>query len=351
MIGVHKVRRKLADGSTATYFYAWRGGPKITAAEGTPEFFAEWQALVPTRDAPPAHHAGTVQALINAYQQSSDFLGLSHVTRHGYASRLPRIERAWGDLPLRALPDPRVRGDMLDWRDAFAKIAPREADYHLTILALIFSWAKHRGKIACNPIERPGRVWRGSRTDSVWSETEITAFLAKCPPQLRLPFLLALHTGQREGNVLRLPWSAYDGTTIRLQQTKTGRRVAIPVSAALKAALDATKRQAVTICLNSRNLPWTDSGFRATWRKHRPDGLTFHDLRGTAVTRLAVAGCSTPEIAAITGHSLKSVDGILDKHYLHRDQRLSESAMIKMEKHDARTPGVKRPVKRSETTS
>ena len=34
-------------------------------------------------------------------------------------------------------------------------------------------------------------------------------------------------------------------------------------------------------------------------------GVTFHDLRGTAVTRLAIAGCTEAEIATITGHSLR----------------------------------------------
>jgi integrase len=30
--------------------------------------------------------------------------------------------------------------------------------------------------------------------------------------------------------------------------------------------------------------------------------VTFHDLRGTAVTRLALMGCTEIQIAAITGH-------------------------------------------------
>lgn len=36
--GVHKVRYRLAGGTVATYYYAWRGGPRITAEPGTPEF-------------------------------------------------------------------------------------------------------------------------------------------------------------------------------------------------------------------------------------------------------------------------------------------------------------------------
>jgi len=44
--------------------------------------------------------------------------------------------------------------------------------------------------------------------------------------------------------------------------------------------------------------------------------LHFHDLRGTAVTRLVLSNCTVPEIAAITGHSLETVQQILDAHYL-----------------------------------
>jgi integrase len=226
---------------------------------------------------------------------------------------------------------------MLDWRDGIARTSPREADYCMTVLGRILSWALDRRRISCNPAERPGRVWRGSRSDDVWSDDTLTAFGQSCPAQLRLPFLLAIDTGQREGDILRLTWTAYDGTTIRLRQGKTGRRVQIPVSARLKAALDAAPRRALTICTNTRGEPWTIDGFKSTWGKHRPAGLTFHDLRGTAVTRLALAGCSTPEIAGLTGHSLNSVDAILDRHYLHRDQRLSESAVAKLAKHQTGT--------------
>jgi hypothetical protein len=61
-------------------------------------------------------------------------------------------------------------------------------------------------------------------------------------------------------------------------------------------------------------------------------GVTFHDLRGTAVTRLAIVGCTAPEIASLTGHSLRDVNAILDAHYLHRDPALAESAIRKLER-------------------
>lgn len=327
--GLHKVRRRLVDGTDQVYHYAWRGGPRIEAAPGTPAFVTEFQRLTTDR---PDHHAGTLQAIINAYQLSTDFTGLADATRKGYVRRIRHIEAEFSDLPIRALANPAVRGDMLDWRDRLALKSPREADYCAVVLQCILSWAWNRRTIPAHPFEKPGRVYRGTRIDSVWGDDAEDLILAM-PTQLRLPALLALYTGQREGNILALTWSAYDGQTIRLRQTKGGRRVVVPVVELLKRHLDAAPRRAVTICTTTRGTPWTEDGFKATWGKHKPEGLTFHDLRGTAVTRLARAGCTEAEIASITGHSLKSVSTILDRHYLHRDQTISESAIAKLEKH------------------
>ena len=223
------------------------------------------------------------------------------------------------------------------WRDQLALKSRRQADYAWTILARVLSWALNRGLVAANPCEKGGRLYRGSRADKVWTADDERAFMDKAPAHLHLPLLLALWTGQRQGDLLRLPWSAYDGTHIRLRQGKTGARVAIPVGAPLKAALDAAlKVKTSTIILTSTdNKPWTPDGFRSSWRKACATagviGVTYHDLRGTAVTRLAIAQCTEPEIASITGHSLRDVGAILDAHYLHRDPALGESAIRKLE--------------------
>jgi hypothetical protein len=58
----------------------------------------------------------------------------------------------------------------------------------------------------------------------------------------------------------------------------------------------------------------------------------LNDLRGTAVTRLALAEASEAEIATITGHSLRDVRSILDAHYLSRDPALGDSAIAKLER-------------------
>jgi integrase len=73
------------------------------------------------------------------------------------------------------------------------------------------------------------------------------------------------------------------------------------------------------------------SGLRKACKRAGIVGVTFHDLRGTAVTRLALAQCTEAEIATITGHSLRTVRAILDTHYLARDPALGESAITKLE--------------------
>lgn len=109
----------------------------------------------------------------------------------------------------------------------------------------------------------------------------------------------------------------------------------MPAGFPLKALLDATERRGPVILVNSYGRPWTSDGFRTSWSKTCAragvSGLTFHDLRGSAVVRLALAEATVPQIATFTGHSLKDVEAILDAHYLGRDVQLAEAAVLKLE--------------------
>ncbi len=332
--GIHSVHATLAGGTKKIYWYAWRNGPKLRGEPGTPDFIASYNEAVSQRVPTPA---GTLQSLFDAYQLSQKFLGRRDRTKVDYIKQIRIIEQEFGDFPIKALASPKTRGVFMDWRDKLALKSVRQADYAWTVLALILAWAKDRGKISVNPCERGGRLYDGTRVDFIWTIEDEAAFLKDGPAHLHLPLWLALWTGQRQGDLLRLPWSGYDGTHIRLRQSKTGARVIIPVGAPLKVALDAAakNKQTPLILVNSDGRPWTADGFRASWAKAcKKAGIakvTFNDLRGTAVTRLALVGCSEAEIATITGHGLRDVRSILDAHYLHRDRALAESAIRKLE--------------------
>jgi integrase len=330
--GIHNVKRRLANGAIKNHYYAWRGGPPIYAKPGTPEFVHAYNEAHSSIRQP---RAGTLMAIIAGYKASPEFTRLAQSTRRSYSNYIKLIEQDFGDLPLAALADRRVRGEFKTWRDSFAA-TPRKADYAWTTLARIMSFAKDRGTIATNPCEKGGRLYAADRTDKVWGEPEIAALLSVASSEIKLALMLALWIGQRQGDLLRLPWSSYDGTHIRLRQSKTGRRISMPAGAPLKVLLDCTKRRGPLILTNSYGRPWTSDGFRTSWSKTCAragvSGLTFHDLRGSAVVRLALAEATIPQIATFTGHSLKDVEAILDAHYLGRDAELAEAAVLKLER-------------------
>lgn len=51
---------------------------------------------------------------------------------------------------------------------------------------------------------------------------------------------------------------------------------------------------------------------------------------------MAKAGATVPEICAITGHSLKDAQAILQKHYLGHDPAIARNAIRKMEEENIR---------------
>lgn len=330
--GINVSRKRLAGGEVKTFYYAWRGGPRIDAQPGTPDFVRLYNEAHAKRKTPPQ---GVLFTLISEFKASAEFNNLAGSTRRAYGSYLKLIEAEFGDMPILALADPECRGEFMRWRDGLAATA-RKADYAWTTLARVLSFAKNRGRIGTNPCERGGRLYDGGRADAVWSEADIARVLSAANREMELVILLALWTGQRQGDLLALPWSAYDGTTIKLRQSKRGRPVAVRAGDPLRHMLDRTEKRSTVILTNTRGRPWTSDGFRTSWgklcKRAKISGLTFNDLRGSAVTRLALAGASVPEIASVTGHSLADVAAILDRHYLGERPALAEQAIRKLER-------------------
>jgi integrase len=289
-------------------------------------------------------------ALLFRFQDGAEFqFGISPRTRRDYVKQIKRIERAFGDFSIKALADPRARSVFLEWRDNLARTSLRQTDYAYNTLARILRWALDRGLIVKNPCSGGSKLYRGTRVDKIWSDEDIIAFLRTAPVYLRLAMMLAIYTGQRQGDLLRLPWSAYDGRVLKLKQKKTGAYVSIPVAEALRTDLDAARRRCPIILTNSVGKPWSESGFQSAWGKATMRagirGLTFHDLRGTAVVTLARAGCNEVEIYSITGHKPGDVQAILTAHYLPRDAKVAENAIEKLNIYRAQNQDEKLPTK------
>lgn len=344
--GLAKVKKALADGRTIYYCYAWRGGPLLKHKDGSPLQPGDPLLVRAFTEATKDRHADpsdTLNAIITEYRASSDFLGLAAKTRKEYDRYIDKIRDKFGKTPYFMLEDPRYRGELKKWRDSMAD-KPRTADYAWTTLARLLSFGKDRGKLKINIAEKGGRLYDADRTENIWTDDLLDKILAVLSVEMRAGVIMALWTGQRKSDLLKAPKTDYDGVSIKVRQGKTKARVKIPAGRPLREALDELKRHqspradgvvAATLLTSSLGTPWASDGFDTAWQralvKTKIDHLTFHDLRGTAVTRLAIAGCSIPQIASITGHSLRDVEAILDAHYLGGKVELAEQAIAKLE--------------------
>jgi integrase/recombinase XerD len=112
----------------------------------------------------------------------------------------------------------------------------------------------------------------------------------------------------------------------------TALELAIPVHPALRAIINATPSGHLTFLVTQFQQPFTAAGFGNWFREQcNAAGLrhcSFHGLRKAASVRLAEAGCTPHEIAAITGHA--SLKEIVRYTATADRRRLAISAMEKM---------------------
>src|SRR5262249_49806715 len=148
-----------------------------------------------------------------------------------------------------------------------------------------------------------------SKEIHTWNENEIAAFEKRWPEgsRERLAFALLLYTGQRGSDVHRMMWADIVGDTIRVAQRKTAVKLIIPIHNELNRALAMTRRSDATILMTAYAQTFSLKGFgnmisNAIRVAGLPKRCKAHGLRKAAARRLAEAGCSASEIAAITGH-------------------------------------------------
>jgi hypothetical protein len=121
--GLNSVRKRLANGTIKTYYFAWKSGPPLIGEPGTAEFIASYTRAVARKVTPPT---GVMFSVLRGYQASQDFLGLAERTRSDYARHIVAIEKDFGNFPLSALSDKRTRGEFMAWRDRLALKSRRQ---------------------------------------------------------------------------------------------------------------------------------------------------------------------------------------------------------------------------------
>jgi integrase len=107
-------------------------------------------------------------------------------------------------------------------------------------------------------------------------------------------------------------WQHVRDGYLHVRQQKTGVELDIPIPPALQAVLGETPKTNLTFLMTQFEKPFEPAGFgnwfREVCNKAGLPNCSAHGLRKAAARRLADYGCTTHEIAAITGHaSLREV--------------------------------------------
>jgi integrase len=319
-----------------TYYYAWRGGPRLRGEPGSPEFMASYNEAIESRRTP---EPGRFKSLVVLYKASTDYAKLADSTRGNWSPWLDRIFEYFGDLRIAQFDRPqKIRPIIRRWRNQWAN-KPRTADYGMQVLSRVLSYAVDPlGKIAGNPCEGIKQLYSGDRSEIIWTDTDIKQLKLGggpekfCPAEIDHAVDLASHTGLRLSDLLRVSWPHVGEDAIRFSTGKSrGRREAIiPLYDELRDVLARIPKRSTVILTNQRGRPWKANGFGTAFNRakiragmHDRD-LHFHDLRGTAATRFYISGLSIRVIAEILAWSEDQVDKII-RRYVARGAATKEA--------------------------
>ena len=318
--GINVARKHLADGSFKEYYYDRESGNLLGHSRQEAE--AALARLRPKGKPAP----GSMADLAASYRASSHFRkDLAPATRELYGRYLDLIVTEYGDLPVSGLTPAYIENIKLSFEET-----PRKANLLVAVLRIILRRAVKLRMITSNPAAQPEMLPTQPRTE-VWSREDEVRFLEAARPSLRLGFALLLYTVQRPSDVLAMTRgqvNEWDGRLfIALRQQKTGTLIDVPVHKELEPLLRerlADTSGTMMLVPSPRGLAWPRRNFSRAWDQVANavgiEGLQRRDLRRTGVVRLAEAGATTPQIAAISGHSIDYCQRIIDTYLPRRTE-------------------------------
>lgn len=315
------------------YWRFRRGETKgaLPGAPGDAAFHSRYSELLELSERKePQPDRDTFAWLVARYRKSAEFEALRPLTQLDYGKTLDLIDREMGDQPFALTTSPMVKAVRDDHRDT-----PRKAHKIKQTLSRLYSWAGEEGLVepGFNPASHVKRLKGRAKAITPWSEHEIAAFLSAAPLWLQTPVLLALYTGQRREDVVRMTWADYQGAFIRVRQSKTGEPLDLACHKVLRSHLSAIKTSfGGPICRTAKGRPFTANSLSQAVRRQIavlpgfPQDRSVHGLRYAAAGRLDEAGCTLTEAVAVLGHRTYQM-----AHRYMAQRRASEAANARQE--------------------
>lgn len=321
--GVHRLTVR---GRIYFYWHPGRGTPsaqkpkRLPDDPTTPDFWVrlrEYQGLY-------APGTGSIGSALDLYLTSPQFLSLAQGSRELYGRSLEVARRAWGTLPVTGIRPVHVRA-MMDQMSS----TPSKANNFLIALRTFGTWCRVRDIMQTSICEgvKPFQIGGGHKP---WTDEQIAAAKERLTGGVRRAVILALYTGQRGSDLVRLGPESLDENGFRLTQRKTGREVWCPIVPELAAEMDTWERERGPYVRGRNGRPIARPALDLNFReqvKHIPElqGVTLHGLRATAVVRLRRLGLSTAQIQDIVGLSLQ----MIERYSRFADKKASGKAALK----------------------
>src|SRR5215471_1425925 len=316
------------------HYFRRRGSPyiQLPGVVGSAEFMEAYQAALAA--APVAIGAssrskpGSVSAAIADYYGSQAFRGLTGGTPALRRAILERFREPHGDKRLASLPKEFIVA-LID------TMTPHFARNWLNAFRHFMRWCESRKLVRQDPTWGVKVKVPHSDGHHTWSGEEVAQFETVHPvgSKARLALALGLYTAQRRGDVVRMGRQHIRNGELAVRQEKTNAALLIPVLPELAAIIDATPTGHLTLLVTRTGKSYGANNFSEQFRTWCDDaGLppecSFHGLRKAALTRLADAGCTVHQIAAISGHkTLKEIAryaAAADQRRLAREALLGE---------------------------
>lgn len=321
----------------AHHYFRYRGHQWRLPAPGTAGFASAYDALLAQIKANPlqARHniefmPGSLAWAIEKFLASPLYNKRADTTKRNYRRVLDQLRQRWGAGLLRDL-EPRIVRKM---RNEIAETSTTGADIAMSLISALWEFATEQlgfDNLGADPTHGVKRVHEVEHEHEPWPQELIDRFLREARPSLRWGVKLALYTGQRRSDLVKMKWSDFDGEFIEVRQQKTGEPLSIPCHPELRAELQTMPRVADTILVGERGASLTGSSLsvmvRKALREMGVDGYSIHGLRKNAAVELVNCGCRDAEVMAITGHRTAAMVSHYSKR---RDQKLlARSAMDK----------------------
>lgn len=253
----------------------------------------------------------TINAMLVAFYQSAKFKKLSAGTQHTYRRQLdtfrmrkaPGSKQTYGEKSAKT-----IQPKHLD--DIFEDLAatPAETSNLRKRLLAAFRIAIKKGWRNDNPVRETEKIEYDTVGFTPWSEDEIAQFREfwkEGSKQVRV-LTIFLTTGVRRSDAHTFGRQHIRDGLVRVRQAKGGEMLVIPAHADLLALVEATPAGQLTFVVTEYGQPFTRAGltkwfgdcaFKALGYRRTP-----HGLRKAVGRRLAEAGCSESQIAAVLGH-------------------------------------------------